>query len=96
MKVVHEGDVAPLGEEGGEGFALAVSDLQGEKAVWLKQGVSLGDEAAVDVQTLRAAEERGGGFVVADLRVESGPVGLGDVGGIAGDSVEGVLVADGA
>ena len=51
--------------------------------------VGLGDEAAVDVEAGFAGEERGGGLVVADLGVEGGAIGLGDVGRVADNGVEG-------
>jgi hypothetical protein len=77
----------PAGEQGGEGFALAMSDLKGEKAVWFECFPCLRDEAAVDVEAGFASEEGGGGFVIADLGVEGGAVGLGDVGWVADDGV---------
>ena len=48
-----------------------------------------GDEAAVDVEAGFSGEEGGGGFVVADLGMEGVAVGLGDVGRVADDGVEG-------
>ena len=76
-------------EEGADGFALAVADFEGEEAAGGEGGVGLGDEAGVDVEAGGAGEERGGGFVVADLGVEGFAVGGGDVGWVADDGVEG-------
>ena len=42
----------PIGEEGGDGVALVVADLEGEEAVGREGGAGLGDEAAVDVLSL--------------------------------------------
>ena len=84
----------PAGEEGGEVGLLAVADFEGEQAVWVERGVGLGDEAAVDVEAGFAGEEGGGGLVVADLGVEGGAVGFGDVGRVADDGVEGLGVGD--
>jgi hypothetical protein len=66
-----------------------VADLEREQAVGFERGAGLGDEAAVDVQAVRTGEERGGGFEVADLGMESGAVGGGDVGRVGDDGVEG-------
>ena len=90
LEVIDKGDVVPRLEQRGEGVLLAVADLEGEQAVWFEGVVGLGDEAAVDVEAGFAGEERGGGFVVADLGVEGGAVGLGDVGRVADDGVEGL------
>ena len=73
---------------------LAVADLEGEQAVWFECVVGLWDEAAVDIEAGFAGEERSGGLVVADLRVEGGAVGLGDVGRVADDGVEGFGFVD--
>ncbi len=51
--------------------------------------MGLGDEAAVDFEAVLAGEERGGGFVVADLGVERVAVGGGDIGWVGDDSVKG-------
>ena len=61
LEVVDEADVVPVGEEGGDGVALAVADFEGEQAVGFERGVGLGDEAAVDVEAVGAGEEGGGG-----------------------------------
>ncbi len=62
-----------------------MADFEGEEAIWFEGVVGLGNEAAVDFEAGFAGEERGGGFVVADLGVEGGAVGLGDVGRVADD-----------
>ncbi len=86
----------PVCEQGGEVCLLSVADLEGQQSVGFEGGVGLGDEAAVDFEAGFAGEEGGGGFVVADLGVEGGAVGLGDVGWVADDGVEGCwLVVDG-
>ena len=48
-----------------------------------------GEEAAVDVETLRAGEEGGVGFVLEDLVGHGGGFVEGDVGGVGDDDVEG-------
>lgn len=87
MEIGEEADGVPVGEEGGEGVALVVAELEGEEAAGFEGGVGLGDEAAVDLQAVGAGEEGGGGFVVADLRVECGTVGRRDVGWVGGNGV---------
>ncbi len=82
LQVIDEVELVPAEEEGGEGFALAVADLEGDEAVGLEEDVGLGDEAAVDVEAFRAAEEGRVGLVVADLGVEGWAVGFRDVGGL--------------
>lgn len=90
MQVVEELDVSPAVEEGGEGGLLAGSEFHGEQAAGAKSSVGLGDEAAVEVEAVGAGEEGGGGFEVADLGVECGAVGVGDVGRVREDGVEGL------
>ena len=51
--------------------------------------MGLGDEAAIDVEAFGAGEESGGRLVLADLWMEVGAVGSGDVGWVADDGVEG-------
>ena len=57
--------------------------------------MGLGDEAAVDVEAFVASEQGGVGLVVADLGVEGGLVGLGNVGRVADDGIVGGFVGDG-
>ena len=95
LQVVDEAYVAPLGQESGEGFALAVADLKGEEAVGFERGVCLGDQTAIDAEAFGAGEECGWRLVVADLGVEGGAVGLGDVGRVADDGVEGCVLLAG-
>jgi hypothetical protein len=92
LEVFDERDLLPGLEECCERFTLAMADLKGEKAVWFQCGVGLGDEAAVEVEAVGAGEESGCGLVVADLRVEGGAVGFGDVRRIADDGVEALAV----
>ncbi len=68
-----------------------MAELHRQEAIWLEGVPCLGDEAAVNGQAVCAGEEGGGWFVVADLGVEGGAVGLGDVGWIADDDVEGLV-----
>ena len=89
LEVIEEGDALPGEEQIGEGGALSMADFKGEKASWLESGVGLGDEATVDVEAGGTSEERGARLVVADLWVELRGVGVGDVGGVADDGVEG-------
>ena len=89
LEVVQEGDVVPVGEERSEGFALALTDFEGEQAVGPEGGFGLRDEAAVDVESGGAGIEGGGGFVVADLGMELGLIRGRDVGRVADDGVEG-------
>jgi hypothetical protein len=72
----------------GEGFALAVAELEGEKAAGFEGLVGLGDEAAVDVEAVGAGEEGLSGFVLADLRVEVGCFRDRNVRRVADDGVE--------
>ena len=88
LEVVDEAEGVPVGEEGGDGVALVVAEFEGEEAVGFERGAGLGDEAAVDVEAVGAGKEGGGGFVVADLGVEGGAVGGGDVGRVGDDRVE--------
>jgi hypothetical protein len=78
LEVGEEGDFMPGGglggEELGEGGLLAEADFHEEPAAGREQCVSLGDEATVDFKAGGAGEEGGRGFVVADLRLESGAV----------------------
>jgi hypothetical protein len=80
LEVGEKADGVPAGEKGGEGVALVVAEFEGEEAVGFGGGVGLGDEAAIDFESVGAGEKGGGGFVAADLRVEGGTVGGGDVG----------------
>jgi len=48
-----------------------------------------GDEAAVDIEAVRAGEESGVGFVVDDFALHGGGVACGDVGRVGDDGVEG-------
>lgn len=74
----------------GKGGALSVADFEGEKAAGLERGARLGDEAAVEVEAGGAGEERGVWLVVADLRVEQRGVGVGNIGRVGDDGVEGL------
>ena len=87
--VVEEADGLPVGEEFGEGVALAEADFEGEKAAGAEEIEGLGDEAAVDVEAVGAGVEGERGFVIADLGGEGGGVVEGDVGRVGGDDVEG-------
>jgi len=89
LEVVEEGDVGPIGEELGDGVALAVADFDGENAFWFEGVIGLRDQAAVDVEAGFAGEEGAGGLVIADLGVEGGAVGFGDIRWVADDGVEG-------
>lgn len=71
-----------------DGLALAVANLKGEKTGWFQRAVSVGDETAVEVETVGAGEEGGCGLVVSDLGVKAGAVAIGDVGRVADDGVE--------
>src|ERR1700677_2632861 len=75
-------------EEHRDGLALTVANLNGEKTVWFQRAVSVGDEAAVEVETVGAGEEGGCWLVVSDLGVKAGAVAIGDVGRVADDGVE--------
>lgn len=88
MQVVDEADGLPVGEEGGDLVALTLADFECQQAVGFERGVGLGDEAAIDFQSVGAGEERGGGFVIADLRMERVAVRGGDVGWVGDDCVE--------
>ena len=88
LEVVEEAEGVPIGEEGGEGVALVVTEFEGEEAVGFERGAGLGDEAAVDVEAIGAGKESGGGFVVADLGVQGRAVGGGDVGWVGDNGVE--------
>jgi len=89
LEIVEEGDVGPIGEELGDGVALAVADFEGEKTVWFEGVIGLRDQAAVDVEAGFAGEESAGGLVIANLGVEGGAVGFGDIRWVADDGVEG-------
>jgi hypothetical protein len=82
-------EASPVGEQGGDGLALALADFEGEEAGGFERGTRLGDEAAIDVEAVDAGEECGGRFVVTDLGVEGVAVGGGDVGWVGDDGVEG-------
>ena len=69
---------------------LVVADFEGEEAGWFESIACLWDEAAIDVEAGFAGEERGLGFVVADLGMEGVAVGFWDVGWVADDGVEGL------
>ena len=73
----------------GEGGALAEADLEGEEAAGAEGVEGLGDEAAVEREAVGAGVEGERGFVVADLGGEGGGVGVGDVGRVGDDGVEG-------
>jgi hypothetical protein len=68
---------------------LAVADLEDKQAVWFECVVRLWAKAAIDIEAGFAGKERGGGLVVADLGVKGGAIGLGDIGRVADDGVEG-------
>ncbi len=80
LEVWEELDGVPGGKERGEGVALAEAEFQGEEACGLEQGVGLRDEAGVEFEAGGAGEEGLRGLVVADLGVERGGVGSGNVG----------------
>jgi hypothetical protein len=94
LQVVEEDDILPICEQSGESVALAVAELEREKAAGGKGCVRLGDQAGVDVEAVGAGEEGGGGFVVADLGVERGAVRFGDVGWVRHDGIEGRRVGN--
>ena len=89
LKIIDKRHFVPRMEQRGEGALLVVADFEGEEAVRFEGVVGLGDETAIDVEAGLASEERSGGLVVADLGVEGVAVGLGDIGRIADDGVEG-------
>ena len=89
LEVFDEGDPPPVGEQIHKGQLLAEANLESEQPVWFECVAGLRNEAAVDIETGFACEERSGGLVVADLGVKGGSVGLGDVGRVADDGVEG-------
>ena len=80
LQVVEEAEFLPAGQERCNGLALPVADLKREQAVGLERGAGLGNESAVDVETVRTGEERGSRFVVAHLRMQTGAVGGRNVG----------------
>ena len=82
LEVVDEAECIPAGEQRGDGVTLAVTDLEGEQASGFECGARMGDEAAIDLEAVRTGKERGGGFEVANLGMQSGAVGGGDVGRI--------------
>jgi hypothetical protein len=90
LEIIDKRQVVPRLEHRGDSVSLILANFNGEQAVWFKGDVGLGYEAAVDVEAGFAAEECGGGLVVADLGVERATVGLGDVGRVTDDSVEGL------
>jgi hypothetical protein len=90
LKIIDKRKVVPRLEQRGDGVLLIVADFEGEEAVWFEGVVGLGNEAAVDVEAGFAGEECGGRLVVADLGMESGALGLGDVRRVADDGVEGL------
>src|ERR1039458_6861294 len=87
LEVVDESEGVPAGEQRGDGVTLAVTDFEGEQASGFECGARLGDEAAIDFEAVRTGKERGGGFEVANLGMQSGAVGGGDVGRIGDDGV---------
>jgi hypothetical protein len=95
LEIVEEFYVAPCAEERGDGFALAVADLEGEQAVGLEEREGLGDNAAIEVEAFGAGVEGKRGLVVADLRVEGWRVFERNVGWIGEDGVEWGFVGDG-
>ncbi len=95
LEVGEEFDLAPFGEEGGDGVALAVADFEGQQAVGPQQLPRLRDESAVDVEAGGAGEESLRWFVVADLWVQVGRVGRWDVGWVRDDRVVGWFVQEG-
>ena len=94
LKIVDKRQVVPGPKQRGDGVLLVVADFEGKQAVWFEGVAGWGDEAAVDVEAGFAGEERGGRLVVADLGMEGGEVGLGDVRWIADDGVEGLGFAE--
>jgi hypothetical protein len=93
--VVDETDRVPVGEEFGEGVALAVADFEREETAGAEEVEGLRDEAAVDIEAGGAGVEGEGWLVVADLGGEGGSVVEGDVGRVRGDDVEGGISCDG-
>ena len=65
-----------------------MADLKGEQAILFERFVGLRNEATIDVESRFASEERGGGLVVADLRVKGEAVDLRDIRWIADNGVE--------
>lgn len=88
LEVGDEADGVPAGEESCDSVALAVADLEGKEAIGGEGGAGLRDEAAVDGEAVGAGEESGGGLEVADLGVQGGAVGFGDVGRVGDYGVE--------
>ena len=65
-----------------------MSDLKGEQAILFERFVGLGNEATIDIESRLASEERGGGLMVADLRVKGEAVDLRDIRRVADNGVE--------
>ena len=80
LQIVEEAELVPVGQQRRNGFALVVANLESEQAVGLESGARLGNESAIDVQTVRTGEECGGGFVIAHLGMERCAVGGRNVG----------------
>lgn len=89
LEVGEELDGVPAAEEAGEVGLLAGADLEREQAGGVEMREGLRDEALVDGEAELAGEEGVGGFEVAHLRMEGRAVGLGDVGRVREDGVEG-------
>src|SRR6185312_3869548 len=87
LKVGDELYFAPCGEQAGDGVALAVTDLHQETAAGVEGMPCVGDEAAVDVQSGGAGEERVGRLIVTDLFFQNFV--FGNVGRVRDDDVEG-------
>lgn len=87
LEVVDEAEGIPAAEQRGDSVTLAMTDLERKQASGFERDARLGDEAAIDLEAVRTGKERGGGFEVANLGVQSGAVGGGDVGRIGDDGV---------
>ena len=89
MQVGREGDIAEagLGKEFGDRFLLAVADFQNDEPAGRECHEGLGDEAAVDGETIRACKESLPGLEVADFGGEAHVVGLGDVWRVGDDDL---------
>ena len=69
---------------------LAAADFKSDEATGDKDRVCLGNELTVDGEPIAAGEERKFRFVVADLDSERGSIGIGDIGRVGDDDVEGL------
>jgi hypothetical protein len=85
-EVVADFEGEPIGEEIAGGQR---ADFEDDASAGLENVAGLGGKNAIGIEAVGTGEEGEGGLVVADLALECGLVGEGNVGGIGHEQVEG-------